>query len=363
MIRCSNCHQPFPEQGFAYRCSNCGGVYDYYPHFPLFEFEKYENRLPGIWGYRHTFALPDTAPVISLGEGKTPLKWININHRKIALKLEYENPTGSHKDRGVAVMTSFLKSLEISEAIEDSSGNAGASFAAYGKEAGIKTKVYIPDYASGPKRDQMYQYSAEVIRILGKRSDVADLVKKKAENGEIYASHAYLPHLLPGYATIAYELLEQMGQLPGTIVAPVGQGGLLLGIGRGFENLLRNGIIDKMPIMVGVQAMACAPLWAVFTMGRTGLSWVTEGKTIAEGVRTLFPVRGDALLQLVGQSGGTFVAVEEENILKARDELAQKGFKVEPTSALVWDALYQIKDQVLDPIVLILTGAGYKSAI
>jgi threonine synthase len=181
------------------------------------------------------------------------------------------------------------------------------------------------------------------------------------ERGEVYASHAYMPFGLAGYATIAYEIFEQMGQAPGAVVTPVGQGNLLLAIGRGFVALYRLGVINQLPMLVGVQALACAPLWAVYRYGLAGLGWVTEGQTLAEGVRVKHPLRGDTLLKMVDESQGELVAVDEEAILLGRDQLAHLGFYVEPTSAIVWDALAQTGEHLPDPIAVVLTGSGFKA--
>jgi threonine synthase len=330
---------------------------------PGFDPKQVEPDQPGLWRYRHTFGLPPEAPIVSLSEGYTPLVWAEAFGRQIAFKLEYENPTGSHKDRGVALMTSFLRAKGVTAAVEDSSGNAGASFGIYSRHAGIEARIFIPDYASGPKRRQIVESGAEVVRILGKRSAAADAVRRAAEAGAVYASHAYLPHLIPGFATIAYELFEQMESPPAAVIAPVGQGSLLLGVARGFENLRRAGLISRVPKLIGVQAMACAPLWALATMGPAGLQWVTEGETLAEGVRVRNPHWGETLLQSVTASGGIFVAVAEDRILPGRDELSRLGLYVEPTSALVWDAIDQLQSTLPDPLVVLLTGAGYKSDV
>jgi threonine synthase len=360
MILCTNCRQPFPENGMPYHCPNCGGLYGYDP-WPAFDPGSVEPNLPGLWRYRHTFALPADAPQVYLGEGNTPLIFEKTFGRQVAFKLDYLNPSGSFKDRGSALLVSLLKSRGVGSAVEDSSGNAGASFAAYAARAGIQAKVFVPDYASGPKRAQIEAYGAQIVRILGPRSNAAEAVRKAADQGEVYASHAFLPQLMPGYATLAYEIFDQMGASPGTVIVPAGQGTLLLAIGRGFEALKSAGAIQEMPKLVGVQARACAPLWAVFNYGAAGLGWVTEGETLAEGVRIKHPMRGDALLQMVAKSGGRFVAVDEEEILPGRDQLAQRGLYVEPTSAIVWSALAQVAGELPDPIVVILTGSGYKA--
>jgi threonine synthase len=169
-----------------------------------------------------------------------------------------------------------------------------------------------------------------------------------------------LPYNLPGYATCALELVEQLGGAPGTVILPAGQGGLLLGISRGFEALLQAGRIARVPTLIGVQAAACAPLVALFDMGMVGLSFVTEGATVAEGVRVRSPLRARAVVDAVAASGGRLLAVDEAAILPGRDALARLGFYVEPTSALVWPALRSLLDSLSDPVVAVLTGSGYK---
>jgi threonine synthase len=361
-VHCTNCLRSYPDGGVPYRCLVCGGVFDF-KNLPIFEPDKINKKEPGIWRYRHTFGLPESAPSLSLGEGNTPLVWSEAFGRKTAFKLEYQNPTGSFKDRGSAPLVSFLASRAISSAVEDSSGNAGASFAAYAARGDLNARVFIPDYASGPKRRQIEAYGAEIVRILGRRSNVSEAVRKAADQGQVYASHAYMPFNIPGYATLAYEIVEQLEETPGTVVIPVGQGGLMLGTGRGFLALQNAGIIEKFPQLVGVQARACAPLWALSSYGAQGLGWVTEGETQAEGVRISHPVRGDAVLNIVEISGGRFLAVDEGEIKRGRDQLSRRGFYVEATSALVWDALYQLNGKTPGPVVAVLTGSGLKNPV
>ena len=360
-ITCIGCGHPYPETGVPYICPRCGGVFDY-AEWPTYNSAMIDSAAPGIWRYQSAFGLPASALPVSLGEGKTPLVWSEVDGRPVAFKLEFLNPSGSYKDRGSATLVSFLLSRGVSSAVEDSSGNAGASYAAYAAHAGIHAKVFIPDSASGPKRDQIRVYGAETVSILGPRSNATEAVRRAADGGEVYASHAYLPFGLPGYATIAYELVEQLGTAPGAVMAPVGQGNLLLAIGRGFSAMRHAGTISREPMLVGVQARACAPLWAVFQYGAAGLGWVTEGDTLAEGVRVKHPLRGDALLQMLWANRGMLLAVDEENILTGRDRLARLGFYVEPTSAILWDGLNQISEQIPEPVVLILTGSGLKTS-
>lgn len=360
-VRCSNCGKPYPNEGLPYRCPRCGGAFDLSGVLP-YEPNHVEPDLPGIWLYRHTFGLPQNAPVVSLGEGNTPLVWAEAMGKRVGFKSEHLNPTGSFKDRGSAVLVSMLLARGVDDAVEDSSGNAGSSLAAYAAHAGLDARIYIPDSASGPKRVQIEAYGAEVVRIMGPRSNAAEAVVKAAEKGDVYASHAWLPFLLPGYATSAYEIFAQTGAAPGTVIVPAGQGNFILGIARGFQALQHAGLIEQPPSLVAVQARACAPLWAVSRFGAAGLAWVGEGQTLAEGVRVNRPIRGDLVLRAVESSGGAFVAVDEEEILPGRDRLARLGFYVEPTSALVWSALEQIFEWAPEPIVAVLTGSGYKYA-
>ncbi len=361
MIQCTNCKVAYPEVATPYCCPNCGGIYDF-EEIPPFDSRLIDASEPGIWRYKHVFGLPADAPVVSLGEGDTPLVWTDAFDKKIAFKLEYLNPTGSFKDRGTALLVSFLRSRDVDAAVEDSSGNAGASFAAYASRAGLKARVFVPGYASGPKRDQIAAFGAELVSVPGPRSNAAETVQRAADRGAVYASHAHLPQGLPGFATVAYELYEQLDRAPGTVITPAGQGSLLLGMARGFSALRDAGLISELPVMVGVQAAACAPLWALWQYGPSGVDNVSEGETHAEGVRIIQPQRSKAIMGAIESSKGLLIKIEEENILSGRDALAYQGFYVEPTSAIVWDALAQVVGEVPEPIVVILTGSGLKSS-
>jgi len=358
-ISCTNCSRSYPLDGLPYRCSKCGGLFDIPAPLP-FDAQAIDRTQPGIWRYRHTFGLPAGAQVVSLGEGNTPLLWAEVLGRQVAFKCEFLNPTGSFKDRGSTVIAATLKSRGVKAAVEDSSGNAGASFAAYAARAGIRACIFIPAAASGPKRLQIEAYGAELNPIEGSRSDASEAVKRAADKGTTYASHAWLPFNIPGYATAAYEIYEQLDKVPAAIITPAGQGGLLLGVYRGFEALRQSGKFFALPKMIGVQASACAPMWAMAQYGPSAMGFITEGRTLAEGVKVKIPLRGDAVSKAVKQTQGAFVAVDEVDILRGRDELAQRGLYVEPTSALVWKALEDWLPKLPDPVVVLLTGSGLK---
>jgi threonine synthase len=360
-ISCTNCGRAYPLDGAPYRCEKCGGLFDF--GMPLsYSPAEVDATQPGIWRYRHTFGLPQGVEPVSLGEGNTPLLWAEVFGRQVAFKAEFLNPTGSFKDRGSSLIATFLRSRGINAALEDSSGNAGASFAAYAARAGMSARIFAPLSAAGPKRAQIEAYGAELVTIPGSRGDVAEAAKRDAEKGTAYASHAYLPQNIPGYATAAYEIFEQLGVMPSAVIVPAGQGGLLLGLARGFFAIQQaTRVVNLPPKIIGVQASACAPLWAVEQAGGAlGLGFVTEGETLAEGVRVRLPLRGDVILQTVQKTGGKFIAVDEAHILPGRDELAQRGLYVEPTSAIVWRALEETLSNLPDPVVVMLTGSGFK---
>lgn len=353
---CVSCGFPYPEDELPYLCPHCGQLFDlldlqYHP-------EAIDDKLGGIWKYWHDFGLLSETPIVSLGEGNTPLVWDQDNGDPIAFKLEYLNPTGSYKDRGSAVLVSHLLARGIPLAVEDSSGNAGASFATYAARAGIHARIFVPEAASGPKRAQIEVVGAELIKVPGPRREAARAVRAAAAEGIPYASHAYLPFGMTGIATLAFEIYEQMRSMPGTIIAPVGHGSLLLGIIRGFKAIQETEGIDRLPVFVGVQAAACAPVARKFR-GNPAIQEAAP-KSLAEGVLVQNPARGDAILKAFNRKEDEIVAVDEPAILLVWNELARRGFYVEPTSALVWAAYRSGKGKYPGPVVMILTGSGFK---
>jgi threonine synthase len=360
MICCRNCGQPFPISQFPFRCPACEGLFGFVDGLE-FDLKDLKPDLQGIWRYQAGLALPERAPMVTLGEGNTPLVWSEAFGKQVAFKLESLNPTGSFKDRSTAVLVSWLLAAGVREAVEDSSGNAGASFAAYASRAGIRGKVFIPDYASGPKRAQIEAYGSEVIPVPGPRSRAAEAVLKEVDQGSVYASHAYLPHGTAGIATIAYELVEQLGGPPGTVLIPVGHGSLLLGIWLGFQALLDRGVISHQPRLIGIQAQVCDPLYRAFKAGQESPSKGSEGKTLAEGVAIADPYHGEYVLAAIRESDGLVLHVAENRIKESQKMLARLGIYAELTSALVWDGLRQLPARFPDPIVCIITGHGLKS--
>ena len=360
MIVCSRCGRPYPETGLPFRCASCGGDYES-NQLPQIDFDKIESEFPGIWKYRHTFYGEDL-PVISMGEGDTPLVPLD-GSANVFGKLESLNPTGSYKDRAMSPIVSQVVARGGKSAVEDSSGNAGAAFAAYSARAGIKSRVFVPAYTSSAKVNQIAIYGAEVQKIEGPRSAAAEAVMKAAKDGAIYASHAYLPFSLPGIATISYELYFQFNENnPGSIICPVGHGHLLRGIVDGFMAMKESGYTTSLPLFIGVQPERCAPIATAWKRDESTYADIIPQHTIAEGASLAQPRQGNALLRLFSKGIGKFLTVSDEETVEAFHALAQKGVYVEPTSAMVWAAFSHLMD-LPKPIVLILTGNGLKYTI
>lgn len=354
---CNSCGFPYPSKGLPHQCPHCGGVFGLRSlNFPTSQTTK--ESPPSIWRYQSSFGLPPDASPIYLGEGNTPLVERVVRGKRVAFKLESLNPTGSFKDRGTAVLASFLKSRGISEVVEDSSGNAGASLAAYTSALGIQSHIFVPESASGPKLQQMLISGAHVVRIPGAREKAhqaaLDYVKEK---GLPYASHALLPMGISGIATIAYELAEQLGTLPGTVIVPVGHGSMMIGLQLGLQALCAENPGCTLPIMVGVQPANCAPLAARWEhKAFEGI----KGKSMAEGTQIENPVHESEILAMLRPGQDQILAVDEGEIRAALYELAGMGFYVEPTSAMVWAALTKNQQKLPEPIVLIISGFGLK---
>lgn len=319
----------------------------------------------GVWRYARAIDV-DQRHAVTLGEGGTPLLPRDWQGVQVNFKLEFMMPTGSFKDRGMTVMVSYLKSCGIDHVLEDSSGNAGASLSAYAAAAGMRCRILVPETASYPKIAQIAAGGADVVTVRGTRQDVADAAL--AMSSEIfYASHNWQPFFVEGTKTLAYELWEDLGfRAPDNVVTPLGYGSNVLGLDRGFDELLRNGEIAKRPRIFAVQAAHCAPCHAAWKSGGEEPVAIDIKPTVAEGIASSHPTRLREVLQAVRRSNGAIAAVSEDEIIAALSTLARMGFYVEPTSASAAAGLAQWLASGLirrdETTVLVLTGSGLKSS-
>ena len=208
---------------------------------------------------------------VSLGEGNTPIVSLpsvasRLGIQSLDAKLEYINPTGSFKDRGTAVVIAAAKQHGVSEVVEDSSGNAGASVSAYAARAGMKAHIFAPSSAPQAKLRQIVAYGAQVHSIPGPReATTAAAVEYATVHSLVYASHVLSPYFVEGTKLFAYEIFHRSGdRMPQHIVMPVGNGSLLLGALKGFSELKRGGHITEIPRLHAVQAKNVMPIVAAF---------------------------------------------------------------------------------------------------
>ena len=303
------------------------------------------------------------------GRGPHPLIPFDLEGLTVLAKCDHTLPTGSYKDRGAALLMSYLHALGIEEAVEDSSGNAGAALAAYAARAKVRLKVFCPASASAGKLVQIRLYGAELVPVEGPRPRATEaLLKYIDRTGAVYASHLWHPLFIEGLKTLAFELAEQLDwTAPDAVVCPVGAGSILLGLYRGFLDLQRAGLVNRLPRLIAVQAEHVSPLYQAFHADLDVVPPATSPRpTRAEGIALPRPVRDREVINALRQSAGTVVAVSEEAIVRGLRQLGRAGFCVEPTSAVIWDGLRQARAAgLVEPgqrIVAVLSGHGLKAA-
>jgi len=363
MLICSNCGTAFATNQPRWRC-DCG-AYLLLQDPAMFRREALPERPATLWRYREALGIDRQDDIVSLGEGFTPLTETVFGGSHVLLKVDYLCPTGSYKDRGSSVMVSKLKEWGIGEIIEDSSGNAGASIAAYASAAKIRADIYIPAGTSEGKAAQIAMYGANLNRVPGSREDTARTAWNAAAR-TFYASHNWSPYFLAGMKTAAYEIAEQMSwRVPEWVVTPAGGGGLLVGLFLGFADLLNAGFTQSMPRLVAVQAAACDPIFRAWSGGLTDIPAVGKRATAAEGISVAKPVRGKAILQAIRGSRGLVHTVSDERVWAALPELGRMGIYVEPTAGAAPAAFADLrKDGTIpasDTVVVMLTGSGLKA--
>ena len=241
-FRCPACGMAYPADRPLWHC-DCGGPLDLEPGQGLRR-SDIDADDASLWRYRAALALKES-PRVSLGEGWTPLVTRHWDGVPVRFKLESQMPTGSFKDRGTSVMLNHLLEVGVGPIHEDSSGNAGSSIATYAAAAGLRCRIYVPASAPRGKVVQIAAAGAEVRAIPGTREAVTEAAL--AAIGEsFYASHNWHPYFIEGTKTLAYELWEQLGfAVPDNILVPTGYGSNILGLDRGFDELIRVGEIGR----------------------------------------------------------------------------------------------------------------------
>jgi threonine synthase len=375
-LRCSICGAKYQISEKLVLCTKCGEPLDV--ELDLNEIQRrfskasLKGRVHSLWRYRELLPIDKDECIVSLGEGLTPLKRVPrygdvVGYGNVLAKLDYLNPTGSFKDRGTTVNVSKLKELGVTAVMDDSSGNAGSSLAAYCASAGMECTLFVPGSTPSERLIQAQMYGAMVRKISGSRREVLKAAADASKTlGILYAPHNLSPFFLEGMKTFAYEVAEYMNwQVPDHIVFPVGGGTFFRGAWKGFNELVKLGMIDRIPSLHCVQSEACMPIVTAFRKGSRQTEPAAEGETIARGIRISDPVRGTQDLDVLRRTGGKAVAVSDNAILRHQKLLASKeGIFVELTSCAVLAGLDELREMNAirrsESVIVALTGFGLK---
>ena len=340
----------------------CGGLWKLDYKAPSFSLDKIDKSCWNLFRYRHFMPLEgDTWKDITLGEGMTPVIQFNDD---VMLKMDFCMPTLSFKDRGAAMLVAHCKAIGVDSVVQDSSGNAGNSVAAYSAKAGIECEIFVPEGTSPHKINMIKSHGAKVNVVPGTRDMCADACRKQVdEGGKYYASHVYNPFFYQGTKTYIYEVYEQLGRIPENIFIPLGNGTLFIGAVIALEELLESKIIDKMPQIFAVQSELCDPFVTAHKNDMSIPAKITPKPTMAEGIAIGIPMRGPEILEYIYKYNIKTVRAPENRILEARELLAKKGIYCEHTTAATYAAYMDYIDAngKLTDVLIPMCGAGMKS--
>ena len=334
--------------------------------------EQLRRRPPNQWRYAEV--LPGADRILTLGEGMTPLHRAEFVGRSIGLtnlfiKNESLNPTGSFKDRGMSVAVTMALRFGASRLALPSAGNAGGAAAAYGALAGLPVDLFLPLDTPAPFRLEAVAHGATVHLVDGDISDCGAMVRKGREKqGWFDLSTLREPYRLEGKKTMGYELAEQFDwKLPDVVVYPTGGGTGLIGMWKAFEELEQIGLLRSSvrPRMVVVQAEGCAPIVQAFERGAEQSTPWPEPRTYAAGLRVPAVIGDRLILQALRESGGTALAVSEDEMARAQLEMARgEGIFPAPEGGATLAAVRRlVATEQIHPherVVLFNTGSGLK---
>jgi threonine synthase len=270
--------------------------------------------------------------------GWTPITEVS----DVLFKMEYLSAGGSFKDRGACVAEQKAKELGAREIAVDSSGNSAISFSLFAKVLELKARIFVPATAPQGKKDLLTFLGADVHEIEGTREEV----NREAMRNKHYVGHWWNPYFIEGTKTIALEAFEQTKGID-CAVAPVGSGTLLLGLYKGFKELVELGELEQMPELIAVKASG-------YAFSENG----GETSKLADGIAIKDPPRKKEIIKAVRESNGRFVVVNDAEIAMALMELRDMGFIVEPTSATAYAAYKKAKPK--GKTLIPLTGSGLK---
>ena len=300
-----------------------------------------------LWRYREVLPVRRLADIVSLGEAVTPLIRLRklaamLGSGEILVKDEGRLPTGSFKARGLVMAVSMGKALGVTHMAMPTNGNAGAALAAYATRAGIRSTIFCPEDTPEVNVSEIALQGATVYRVNGLIDDCGKIVAEgKAKVGWFDVSTLKEPYRIEGKKTMGLELAEQLGwDVPDVIFYPTGGGTGLIGMWKAFAELEAIGFIGKRrPRMVAVQAAGCAPMVRAYDAGEETAPRWENAQTIASGIRVPQAIGDFLILRAVRESKGFAIAVPDEKILAALDEVAKtEGLLLCPEGAATYAA-------------------------
>ena len=380
VLECTACGGEFDADTVHGVCPSCGKVlfarYDLAAVRSSITPDDFLGRSWDMWRYRELLPVRNSANVVTLGEGMTPLLRVSehVSARlgfkgRLRIKDEGKNPTGSFKARGMAAAISRAKELGITEIALASAGNAGAAAAAYAAAAGIRAHVAVPRDVPPVNLMEMRVAGGDVILVDGLIDEAGRVVHQQAtERGWFELNTLKEPYRQEGKKTLGFELAEQGGWgaacLPDVIVFPTGGGTGIVGMWKAFEELGKLGWIGpKRPKMAVVQSTGCAPLVRAFEQGADHAQPWDGAATIAAGIRVPSAIGDYLVLKAIRESGGTAVAVSDDEIRAGQLEMAREvGVYGSPESGAAWAALKPLRQRGFltgeEDVVLFSTGMG-----
>jgi len=337
---CVNCGATYPADEILYNCKKCGHLLAV--KYPLEELQvsraQWDKRPLSVWRYKEL--LPVHIEPVTLQEGGTPLYHLQRIGKELGLphlyaKHEGMNPSGSFKDRGMTVGVSMAIQLGKKSVACASTGNTSASLAVYAAKAGIPSVVLLPagKVAVG-KVAQALMHGAKVISVRGNFDRALEMVHELCLSHGLYLLNSINPFRLEGQKTIGFEALDQLGEIPDRFVLPVGNAGNISAVYKGFRELESLGMIDRLPMMTGIQAAGSSPVVRAIHDNLPEVLPEMNPETVATAIRIGAPVNAEKALTAIRMTGGLAESVTDEEILKMQRDLARKeGIGVEPASA------------------------------
>lgn len=358
---CTSCGKRTPADVHQPKCS-CGGLFelDFTP--PAWDEKLIDKSEWSQFRYRAFMALDgDEWRSVTMGEGMTPIIKFSDD---VLFKMDYTMPTLSFKDRGAATLVAHAKAIGVKKCVQDSSGNAGNSVAAYCARAGIECEIFVPEGTSPKKITMIEAHGAKANVVPGSRDHCADVCRAKvAEEGAYYMNHVYNPFFYEGMKAYIYEAFEQLGRIPKHIVIPVGNGTLFIGAVKALEHLHASGAIKEFPTIIALQSELCDPLLKAVEEHLPHPAEVEPKPTMAEGIAIGVPMRGKEILEMIYRHDVKLVHAPEDKILDARREIARRGIYCEHTTAANY-AAYLRYCELYGPApdaLITMCGAGIKS--